>query len=182
YSGGTHTPDIQLFVPVLHDREVIAWCGNIAHHSDVGGPNPGTEGYANRSMFEEGLRIPPVQMVADGCINQALLDLIEANIRDPRSTAGDLRAQLAAAKLGQRRLNHLAERYGAPTLGAAMEAVLHQSERRIRAAISARADGESTAQGWLDDDGLGGDPQRIVAKLAVSGDRVSVDLTGTDPQ
>jgi N-methylhydantoinase B len=182
YRGGTHTPDIQLFIPVVRDGEVIAWCGNIAHHSDVGGPNPGTEGYSNRSMFEEGLTIPPIRLAEDGQINAALLRLIESNIRDPQSTAGDLRAQLAAAKLGQRRIEELRERHGGETLGEAMGAILDQSERRIRAAIAARADGTATAEGWLDDDGLGGDPQRIAVKVEVSGERVAVDLTGTGPQ
>ena len=64
YRGGTHTPDIQLFAPVIDDGKCVAWCGNIAHHSDVGGVNPGTEGFANRSIFEEGLRIPPLPLVA----------------------------------------------------------------------------------------------------------------------
>jgi N-methylhydantoinase B len=182
YRGGTHTPDIQLFVPVLHDGRVVAWCGNIAHHSDVGGTNPGTEGYANRSMFEEGLRIPPIRLADDGRLNQALLRLIENNIRDPQSTAGDLRAQLAAAKLGQRRLGELLARYGEPTLSDAMAEILDQSERRVRAVIAARPDGRATAEGWLDDDGLGGDPQRIAVAVEVAGDRVAVDLTGTGPQ
>jgi N-methylhydantoinase B len=147
YRGGTHTPDIQLFVPVLRDDVVVAWCGNIAHHSDLGGTNPGTEGYANRSIFEEGLRIPPVRLVDDGRLNEPLMRTIENNIRDPQSTAGDLRAQLAAAKLGQRRLAELLDRYGSGTVTAAMVAALDQSERRIRAAIAARPDGSATAKG-----------------------------------
>lgn len=182
YRGGTHTPDIQLFVPVLVDGELIAWCGNIAHHSDVGGTNPGTEGYANASIFEEGLRIPPIRFARDGVIDPALLALIQNNIRDPGSTAGDLRAQLAAAKLGQRRLGELAARYGVAELREAMGAVLDQSERRIRSAIASRPDGSAMAEGWLDDDGLGSDPVRIVVSVTVDGETVAVDLTGTDPQ
>jgi N-methylhydantoinase B len=182
YRGGTHTPDIQLFVPVMRHGEVVAWCGNIAHHSDLGGTNPGTEGYANRSIFEEGLRIPPVRLVEDGRLNEPLLRTIENNIRDPASTAGDLRAQLAAAKLGLRRVEALLERYGTETVSGAMEEVLDQSERRISAAIAARPDGSASSEGWLDDDGLGSDPVRIAARVSVSGDRVRVDLTGTDPQ
>lgn len=182
YRGGTHTPDIQIFVPVVHDGSVIAWCGNIAHHSDVGGTNPGTEGYANASIFEEGLRIPPIRLVDDGRLNDALLDLIKNNIRDPDSTAGDLRAQLAAAKLGQRRMGELVARYGVETLLAAMDVVLDQSERRIRAAISERPDGVARAEGWLDDDGLGSDPVRMVASVEIRDDTVFVDMTGTDPQ
>ena len=182
YRGGTHTPDIQLFAPVIADGRVIAWCGNIAHHSDMGGSNPGTEGFANRSIFEEGLRIPPVLLSDRGLLNDPLLRMIETNVRDPTSTAGDLRAQLASARLGQRRVGEIVERYGRETVVQAMAASLAQSERRARAAIMARPDGVASAEGWLDDDGLGGGPVRVAAKVKVMGDRVSVDLTGSDEQ
>jgi len=182
YRGGTHTPDIQVFVPVLHEGRLVAWCGNIAHHSDLGGTNPGTEGYANRSIFEEGLRIPPIRFATADGIDPAILRLLETNVRDPISGAGDLRAQLAAARLGRRRMGELIERYGPDTLGAAMASVLDASERGIRAAVSERPDGTGHAEGWLDDDGLGGEPVRIAASVSVTGDRVGVDLTGTSGQ
>ena len=182
YRGGTHTPDVQVFVPLLREGRVVAWCGNIAHHSDLGGTNPGTEGYANGSIFEEGLRIPPVRLVEAGRLNEPLLRVIENNIRDPQSTAGDLRAQLAAAKLGQRRLGELFDRYGTATIQEAMAVQLDQSERRIRAAIAAREDGTASAEGWLDDDGLGSDPVRVAVTVEVAGDGVRIDLTGSHPQ
>lgn len=182
YMGNTHTPDIQIHVPVIHDGQVVAWCGNIAHHSDVGGTNPGTEGFANESIFEEGLRIPPIRLMKAGVVNDDVLNLIKNNIRDPESTAGDLRAQLAAARLGQRRMNDLIDRYGVETTIAAMKASLDQSEARIRAAVGEREDGTSTAEGWLDDDGLGSDPVKIAVAVEVAGDTVKVDLTGTDEQ
>ncbi|MBK5231448.1 MAG: hydantoinase B/oxoprolinase family protein [Thermoleophilia bacterium] len=182
YMGGTHTPDIQVHVPVVMDGRVVAWSGNIAHHSDVGGTNPGTEGFANQSIFEEGLRIPPIRLMKDGVVNDDVLNLIKNNIRDPESTAGDLRAQLASARLGQRRMIELIESYGVDLVAAAMETSLDQSEARIRAAISEAADGSASAEGWLDDDGLGSDPVKIAVKVDVAGDGVKVDLTGTDDQ
>ncbi len=182
YMGGTHTPDIQIHVPVIYEGRIVAWCGNIAHHSDVGGTNPGTEGFANRSIFEEGLRIPPIRLERNGVLNVDVLRLIQNNIRDPESTGGDLRAQLAAAKLGQRRIIELLNRYGLETIVSAMKISLDQSETRIRAAIAEREDGSATAKGWLDDDGLGSDPVLIAVKVVVAGDGVSVDLTGTDDQ
>lgn len=182
YMGNTHTPDIQIHVPVMHDGKVVAWCGNIAHHSDVGGTNPGTEGFANESIFEEGLRIPPIRLMRDGVVNDDVLNLIKNNIRDPESTAGDLRAQLAAARLGQRRMHDLIGRYGVEMAVEAMKTSLDQSEARIRAAIADREDGISKAEGWLDDDGLGSDPVKIAVEVEVSGDSVRVDLAGTDDQ
>ena len=182
YRGGTHTPDIQIFAPVMHDGQLVAWCGNIAHHSDVGGTNPGTEGYANRSIFEEGLRIPPLRLARAGELDVELLRLIENNIRDAESTAGDLRAQLAAVKLGTRRIQELIERHGLGTFLGSMTESLEQAERRIRAAITERPDGRATAEGFLDDDGLGSDPVRIAVAVTVAGDSVHVDLTGTASQ
>lgn len=182
YRGGTHTPDIQLFVPIIAGGLVIGWCGNIAHHSDLGGTNPGTEGFANRSIFEEGVRIPPLYLVRRGVMNDAVVALVLNNIRDPASTAGDLRAQIASARLGQRRLDAIVARYGADVVVAAMRELLDQGERRIRAAIGGRGDGFATAEGWLDDDGLGGNPVRIHVAVTVRGDRVEVDLDGTAPQ
>jgi N-methylhydantoinase B len=182
HKGGTHTPDIQVFSPIVIDGKVIAWCGTIAHHVDVGGPNPGTEGYTNRSIFEEGVVIPPLRYIEDGVVNESMLRLIENNIREPRATRGDLRAQLAALRLGQRRMRELIERYGHETVSEAMTEILDQAERRIAAAISARPDGTAFAEGWLDDDGNGSDPVRIAATVEVKGSRVRVDLTGTDAQ
>jgi N-methylhydantoinase B len=182
YKGGTHTPDVQLFAPVIHEGVLIAWCGNIAHHVDVGGTNPGTEGYANRSIFEEGVRIPPIRLAERGALNMPLLRLIEANIRDPQSTAGDLRAQMAAVRLGQRRVLELAARYGRTVLSAAMDAALDEAERRIASSISQRSDGVATAESWLDDDGINEDPVRIAASVEVRGPRVSIDLSGSAPQ
>jgi N-methylhydantoinase B len=182
HKGGTHTPDIQVFAPIVVDGKVIAWSGTIAHHADVGGPNPGTEGFANRSIFEEGVVIPPLRYIEDGVVNESMLRLIENNIRDPRATRGDLRAQLAALRLGQRRTHDLIDRYGTETVSVAMTEILDQAERRISAAIAERPDGTGFAEGWLDDDGNGSDPVRIAATVEVKGGRVSVDLTGTDPQ
>lgn len=182
YAGGTHTPDLQVFVPLIVDGRLIGWCGNIAHHTDVGGTNPGTEGYANTSIFEEGVRIPPIRFVEGGVFNEAILTLIAANIRDPTATRGDLRAQVAATRVGQRRMAEMAGRYSADVVVAAMAEILDQAERRIGAAIEGRPDGEGTAEGWLDDDGNGSDPVRIMTRVEIAGGRVKVDLTGTDPQ
>lgn len=182
YRGGTHTPDIQVFVPILHEGVLVGWCGNIAHHVDLGGTNPGTEGYANRSIFEEGLRIPPIRFVEAGRTNDAVLRLIGNNIRDPASTSGDLRAQLAAARLGRRRVGELIDRWGAGTTTSAMNELLDQAERRVAAAIAERPDGRAEAEGWLDDDGIDSGPVRMTVAVEVRGDRVLVDMTGTDPQ
>ena len=182
YRGGTHTPDIHIFTPVFSHGRQIAWAGSLAHHVDIGGTNPGTEGFANRSIFEEGLRFPNIRLVEAGRPVEPLFRYIEANIRDPRATLGDLRAQMAAVKLGAARVAELAERYGRDTLEATMQELMDRSERRIRAAILEARDGRAEAEGFLDTDGVGDDPVRIRVSIEVLGDEVVVDFTGTDPQ
>ncbi len=182
YRGGTHTPDIHLFAPVFHGERLVAWTGTLAHHVDIGGTNPGTEGYANRSIFEEGLRFPPLRLFEAGRPVAPLLRFIEANVREPRATLGDLRAQTAAVKLGGTRIVGMIERYGLATVDRVMQEVIGQTERRLRHAIRSRPDGSSTAVGYLDNDGVGNDDIRIEVTVRVQGDEVEVDFEGTASQ
>ena len=182
YRGGTHTPDIHLFAPVFHAGRLVAWTGTLAHHADIGGTNPGTEGYANRSIFEEGLRFPPIRLLDGGQPVISLFRYIEANVRDPRATLGDFRAQIAAVKLGALRFTELVGKYGLETVHEAMHEVLDQTERRLRTSIAARPDGSATAVGFLDNDGVGNDDIRIQVTVCVRGDEVEVDFEGTAPQ
>jgi N-methylhydantoinase B len=182
YRGGTHTPDIHLFAPVFHGERLVAWTGTLAHHVDIGGTNPGTEGYANRSIFEEGLRFPPLRLYEAGRPVVPLFRYIEANVREPRATLGDLRAQTAAVRLGGTRLLGLIDRYGLDTVNGVMGGLIAQTERRLRHAIRQRPDGSSTAVGYLDNDGVGNDDIRIEVTVRVRGDEVEVDFAGTAPQ
>lgn len=164
YRGATHTPDIHIFAPVFVGGKLVAWSANLAHHADVGGTNPGTEGFANRSVFEEGIRFPYVKVFEEGRAVDQVFRYIENNVRDPQSNLGDLRAQIAAAKLGVQRLEGLFAKYGVATMQAAMAERIDQDERRMRALIAQRPDGEAIASGFLDNDGLrdrsGRDPRQ----------------------
>jgi len=182
YRGVSHTPDIHLFAPVFADGRIVAWCGNVAHYNDIGGTNPGTEGFANRSIFEEGFRFPNVKLVESGKVNDALLRCFEIGSRDPRTSLGDIRAQIAAAKLGVRRLQELVAKYGAGVLTDTFAVRLAQGEKRMRASIAECPNGRGTAVGYLDDDGIGTAPVKIAVSVDVKGDEIHVDFTGTDPQ
>jgi len=127
-------------------------------------------------------RFPPLRLYEAGRPVVPLLRYIEANVREPRATLGDLRAQTAAVKLGGSRIVGLIERYGLPTVDAVMQEVLAQTERRLRHAIRQRPDGSSTAVGYLDNDGVGRDDIRIEVTVRVLGDAVEVDFAGTAPQ
>lgn len=182
YRGCTHTPDIHLFAPVFVDGKIVAWVGNLAHHADIGGTNPGTEGFANRSVFEEGLRFPYVKLFEEGKACVQLFRYFENNVRDPRASLGDLRAQVAASKLGVRRMEALLAKYGVEVMDSAMKERVAQGERRVRSVLAACPDGKASAVGYLDDDGCGGKPVRIAVAVEIANDEIIVDFTGTDPQ
>jgi N-methylhydantoinase B len=182
YRGCTHTPDIHIFAPVFHDGTIVAWIGNLAHHTDIGGSNPGTEGFANRSIFEEGLRFPWVKIMEGNREITPVFRYFENNTRDPVSSMGDLRAQIASANLGLRRIHALVERFGIEALRESMAERLLQSERRTRSVFASIPDGGGFAEGFLDDDGIGGPPVRIAVRVDKIGDSLTVDFSGTAPQ
>ncbi|HET9092949.1 MAG TPA: hydantoinase B/oxoprolinase family protein [Acidimicrobiales bacterium] len=182
YMGAMHTPDLNVIMPVFLGGRLVAWTGTTAHHIDVGGVRPGTEGPDLREVYAEGLVLPPVRLYRAGRENPDVVSIVAAAVRDPRSTLSDLRAQRAACLIGVSRIEELAGRYGTARLLAAFDEMLDSVERAVRAALSALPDGESEAEGFLDDDGAGGPPQRIHARLVKTGDELLVDLSGTAPQ
>ena len=104
YMGAMHTPDVNILQPVFLDGSLFAWTGATAHHIDVGGVNPGTEGPDLRQLYAEGVVLPPVRLYREGEENRDVFDVLTENVRDPASTISDLRAQRAACALGERRI------------------------------------------------------------------------------
>jgi N-methylhydantoinase B len=182
YLGAMHTPDLNVVMPVFVDGRLMAWSGTAAHHIDVGGVRPGTEGPDLREVYAEGLLLPPVRLYREGEENRDVFAIVEAAVRDPASTLGDLRAQRAACLIGARRVHELSMRHGAEKLAAVFDEMLDSVERAIRVRLEGLPDGQAEAEGYLDDDGAGGPPQRIHTVLTKRGDRVRVDLSGSAPQ
>jgi N-methylhydantoinase B len=182
YMGAMHTPDVNILQPVFLDERLFAWSGATAHHIDVGGVNPGTEGPDLRQLYAEGIVLPPVRLYEHGEENRDLFDVLTENVRDPASTISDLRAQRAACALGDRRLRELVDRHGVATIETGFRQALDAVERATRATLRGLPDGDAEAEGFLDDDGRGGPPTRIHARLAKRGDRLVADLSGSARQ
>jgi len=182
FLGGMHTPDINVIAPVFVDGRLYAWTGTTAHHLDVGGVNPGTEGAALEQVYAEGLVLAPVRLYVRGEENPDVLTILTENIRDPRSTISDLKAQRAACLLGRRRLEETVERFSAATVRTAFAQAMDVVERAVRASLVELPDGEGEAEGFMDDDGRGGPPTRIHVRLEKRGDRLMIDLSGSAPQ
>ncbi len=184
WQGGVHLPDFFFAKPIFvaGRAEPIAYAGIVTHMVDVGGRFPGGISVTASSLWEEGLIIPIVPLVQGGTVNQPLLDVIAANVREPVKVLGDIRAALAGLDTCDRQVRALADRLGADVLEQQVEAFLAHSERATRAALRAIPDGEGFAEGYLDDDGIGGPPVRLCCRVSKRDDRLVFDYTGTAPQ
>lgn len=183
YQGGTHTPDLQVFMPAHVDGTLVGYTGSIAHHIDVGGRVPGTESTENTELFQEGLLFPAVKLLEGGRRNEPLFELIAANVRDADATLGDLAAQIAACRRGVERLGELCARYGTATVVASMDGLLEQTSERARAELSRWPGEPVSVAGFLDDDGSGtGEPVRVAATVQARDGELHIDLSGSAPQ
>jgi N-methylhydantoinase B len=179
--GGTHLPDINIIAPVFIGRNIAAYVANIAHHADVGGMVPGSEAAVCQSIYQEGLRIPPVRIMLGGKPNRDVIDVILLNSRTPDERIGDLQAQFAANVVGARGVLALYERYGINEAEAAIAAYLDFTEKRFRAAIQRLPRGAYEAEDFLDGNEEGS-VARIKLKLTVGAGRLDLDFAGSDMQ
>jgi N-methylhydantoinase B len=182
YMGGQHLPDIQTFLPVYSEGEVVAICGTLAHHLDVGGMRPGSYAGDAVEIYQEGLRLPPIKIFEEGKLNERLFALIGANIRQPETTIGDLRSQTAALEIGRDGVLELVERYGVGGLTDCMEHAIETSERRLRDKVRELPAGTYEGVYFVDDDGIKDEQIRIVTKMTIADGSIHVDFTGTAPQ
>jgi N-methylhydantoinase B len=173
YAGGTHLPDITVITPVFADGRLIAFAANRAHHADVGGPTPGSMPADSRTLADEGVVIEP-RVLDDDAVAE-----LSAQMRQPDQRRADLRAQMAAGRIGARRVVELHDRVGPETLTAAFAEVLDYAERRTRASLEQLKDGTRTAREVLE--AREGDLLICVA-ATVEGDRLTLDFTGTAAQ
>jgi N-methylhydantoinase B len=173
YRGGTHLPDITVITPVFAEDRLIAFAASRAHHADVGGPTPGSMPADSRTLADEGVVIEP-RVLDDDAIAE-----LSGQMRRPDQRRADLRAQLAAGRIGALRLLALAQRVGAATLSEAYGEVLDYAERRTRACIGELEDGTRTAADVLE--AREGDLP-ITVRATVAGEELTLDFTGSAGQ
>jgi N-methylhydantoinase B len=182
YFGCTHTPDIVLFSPVYLEDRLVAITSTIAHHVDIGGKVPCTTAPDNLEVFAEGLILPPLRLVEEGRPSRVVQDIIAANVRDPRACLGDLRAQIAGCRTGERRLAELVAHYGEDRFVDLTDDSLDYVERYMRRTIEEMEDGCCKAE-VLTEDGLAMDePICLRVAVTVAGDEITVDFAGTSEQ
>lgn len=182
YAGGTHMPDIAVCVPIFFEANLVGFALTMAHHRDIGGLLPGSVSLKARDVHAEGLRIPLVRLAKGHVPCDSIWDLITACSRTPRSLRGDLSAQIAGCRTGERRLGELFQRWSPAVVRKAAESLMDYSERLTRQAIATLPRGRATFVDYLDDDGLNPDaaPTRIQASVEVTNDEITFDFTGSD--
>jgi N-methylhydantoinase B len=168
FAGGTHLPDLTIVT-----RTALGFAVTRAHHADVGGTEPGSLPAGSTTLAEEGVVIPPTRLDAD------VLERLVGQMRNPDERRGDLRAQLAAHQLAERRVDELCARRGRERVAGAMEELLAYSERVVRSALRDLPDGRFEGADALETpDGL----RVLRAAVTIAGDAIEIDFEGTAPQ
>src|ERR1700759_350183 len=167
--GGSHLPDVPAFVPVFAGGRRLLWTVVRAHQSDIGGATHGAYNPDATEIWQERLRIPPIQLYEAGKLRDDILDMIALNVRNPHDFRGDLAAMIGAAHLGERRMPNLFAELGAATVEDAIEAVIDAAEAPARAVVATWKDGTFFGEAFLDDDGRGNNDIKIAAKVTKRG-------------
>ena len=157
------------------------YVANRAHHADIGGAQPASMGLSEE-IYQEGLRIPPVALARGGKIQRDVLAILLANVRTPREREGDLMAQVAACRLGERRLQELLQTYGTAQTGFYLEQLQSYSARLMKEALAKIPAGTYSAEDFLDDDGHSAEPVRLRVAIKIRRGSATVDFEGTSAQ
>jgi len=182
YTGGTHLNDVAMLMPLFVDGRLFVFPVVRAHWGDVGGMSPGSLSGGATEIYQEGVRIPPIRIMERGRSNEAVLEVLFANMRGPRERRGDFRAMIGTCRKAAERVEALAARYGAATVRAAVAELMDRAEARMRRAIRALPDGEYRYEAHLESGRERLEPLTVRARVVVAGDTITVDLAGTSPQ
>src|SRR6056297_1332645 len=184
FAGGTHLPDVTLVSPLTPDEsdgEIVGYAVSRAHHADVGGMSPGSMPAGAREIYQEGLRLPPVRLVAGGEMREDVRDILLANVRTPDERRADLRAQLAANDRAEERVGELLADHGDRLL-AAFDAVIDYSRERVETELADLPDGRYSATDFLEGDGVTDEDVPVEATVELDGSSLAVDFAGTADQ
>jgi N-methylhydantoinase B len=184
YEGGLpHVSDMAFVAPVFADGKIVAFSGSIAHKADVGGAVAGSTSANATEMFQEGLLVPPVKIWEKGEPQGDIERIILTNSRQPALMRGDIHAQIAVTQMGAARVKELCGRFGSATVTDSFAAILKGAADELGAALATLPAGESSAEGWLDSDGVEVDkPVKLAVTIAIKDGIASFDFSNSDPQ
>jgi N-methylhydantoinase B len=179
----SHSNDWLVLLPVFKDGRLVAYTSMFGHQSDIGGKVAGSMPIDAHSIFEEGVRIPPVKIWKQGVYNEDLIKLIMHQVRTPEWCKADLNALIAACRVAARRVIEMCERFGDDVFVSATEELLARNHRAMKALIeSSIGEAPVSFEDYICDDGLGYGPYKIRCTMWREHGKVVLDFAGTDPQ
>jgi N-methylhydantoinase B len=181
YDGGTHLSDFKLVRPYFRDGRLFCFLASVGHWHDVGGNVPGNYNPVATESFQEGMLIPPVKLYVKGDFRRDILDIVQANSRQPTSLYGDLNGQINALDLGVRRLDALLDEYGGAVIEEALAELTARAGQLMRANIAELPDGTYSCDDFLDNDGILDEPLPIALDIRKAGERMTFDFSRTAP-
>lgn len=181
YTAGTHLMDLKLVRPIFVDGELFCFLADTAHWTDIGGMVPGGFAPTATEVIQEGVRIPPIKLYRAGVLQDDVLRLLMANVRIPHEREADLRGQIGALNVGERRLRALLERYGTETVRDGIAELGARSEQQMRGLIEAVPDGTYSCTAYMDSDGIVLETLELAVTVTVSGSDMTFDFSGSSP-
>ncbi|GEQ98477.1 5-oxoprolinase [Iodidimonas gelatinilytica] len=179
----SHNNDWLILLPIFRDGRLVAWASHFGHQTDVGGKVPGSLPTDGGSIFQEGIRIPPVKLYKKGEFQEEILNLVLHQVRMPEWCRSDLNALLAACRAAERRVHEMCARFGDDVFVAANEELLARNYRAMEQLIQTTVSEEKLSfTDYICDDGRGFGPYKIHCTMWREGNRVILDFDGTDPQ
>lgn len=180
--GGSHLSDVGLVMPIFYEGELIAFSANKAHWTEVGGKDPGSFTNDSTEIFQEGLQFPCIKLYDKGRLNEGIVEIIRSNVRFPDLSLGDMWAQVAALKTGERRVSEICDKHGKNTILSAINYLLDHGESLSRQELAKLPKGTFTAEDFIDTDGIGNGPFPIKVKVTITDDEFICDFRGSSPQ
>jgi len=180
--GGSHLSDVGLVMPIFYENEIVAFSVNKGHWTEVGGKDPGSFTNDSTEIYQEGLQLPGVKLFAGGEINQAVVDIIEMNVRLPKQSLGDMWAQIAALRTGQKRFEELCDKYTKDSVVKSINLLLKQGKELSKQALAKLPKGTFEASGFIEDDPNVGGPYPIQVKVTITDDEFICDFRGSHEQ
>jgi N-methylhydantoinase B len=182
FDGGSHLPDLTMVEAVAERGTIVGFTAVRAHHADVGGMSPGSMPQGATELVQEGLHLPPIRLAPRGRLDEALLELVLANVRTPGERRGDLEAQRGACAAGAAGWRALRAREGPARMASACDALLDYTERRARARLREIGEVSGRAEDMLEGDGMSDTPVPFAVRLRVHDGTLDLDFAGTSPK
>jgi len=181
YLGGTHLMDVRFALPFYYRGEHFCWLQNTGHWPDIGGMVPGGFSAKATEVEQEGLRLPPVKLFKKGVMDAEIFAILNSNMRIAEQRIGDIKAQAAALKVGERRLTELMDRYGRDVVADAAAEIRVRAAQLMRAHIAAIPDGVYRSKAFVDSDGVINEPLEIALAVTKTGETLTFDFAGSSP-